>query len=322
MPRSSTLRLPPPPQADDRPLDRGSILFVGTATVVAELGPFTVLTDPNFLHAGDHAHLGYGMTSPRLTSPGLEVDALPPLDACVLSHLHGDHWDHVAEARLRRDLPILAPPRAARTLQRRGFGAAHPLATWDDVVLRRSGAWLRITAVPARHGPPLLHRALPPVMGTVWELGHGTGAPRFRMYVSGDTLLHEDLREIPRRYPRLDLGLFHLGGTRVLGVLVTLDAAQGVAAIRLIAPQLSIPIHFDDYPVFRSPLAEFARAVADAGLAHRVRFLARGERHPLAFRGMPRSVRPPAAAEPAGGRADLGPRPGEPERPGRPGDER
>jgi L-ascorbate metabolism protein UlaG (beta-lactamase superfamily) len=304
MPRSVTLRLGPSPHG--APLDRGSILFVGTATVVAQLGPFTILTDPNFLHAGDHAHLGYGLTSPRLTSPALELDALPPLDACVLSHLHGDHWDEVAEAGLRRDLPVLTTARAARTLRRRGFEAAQGLSTWDDVVLRRGAAWLRITAVPARHGPPLFHALLPPVMGTVWELGHGTGGARFRMYVSGDTLLHDDLRDIPRRYPRLDLGLFHLGGTRVLGARVTLDARQGVEAVRLVAPDVAIPIHFDDYPVFSSPLSDFARAVAEAGLAHRVRFLARGERHPLTFRGMPRAA--PAPGEPVSAvRPDRGP---------------
>ena len=44
-------------------LDRGSILFVGTATMIIRFAGFTILTDPNFLHAGDHAHIGYGMTT-------------------------------------------------------------------------------------------------------------------------------------------------------------------------------------------------------------------------------------------------------------------
>jgi|GEM_PF-6297385 len=32
----------------------GSIFFVGTATVILRYAGFTILTDPNFLHAGDH----------------------------------------------------------------------------------------------------------------------------------------------------------------------------------------------------------------------------------------------------------------------------
>ena len=32
---------------------------------------------------------------------------------------------------------------------------------------------------------------------------------RLRMYISGDTLIHERLREIPRRFPDIDLALLH-----------------------------------------------------------------------------------------------------------------
>src|SRR4028119_2320165 len=78
----------------------GSIFFIGTATIILRFAGFTILTDPNFLHAGDHVHLGYGLTSERLTEPALDIDELPPLDLCVLSHYHGDHFDRIAEERL------------------------------------------------------------------------------------------------------------------------------------------------------------------------------------------------------------------------------
>jgi L-ascorbate metabolism protein UlaG (beta-lactamase superfamily) len=277
MPKSVTLTLGVPRERTSA--DRGFVQFIGTATALVELGPFAVLTDPNFLHAGDRAHLGYGGSSERLTDPAVELEDLPPLDACVLSHLHGDHWDEVASSRLPKDLPVLTTPHAARTLRKRGFSRAHGLATWDQAVLRRGSAWLRVTAVPAQHGPQLLAALLPPVMGSMWELGVSGGEPRFRLYVSGDTLAHDGLLEIPARFPHVDLGLLHLGGARILGFLVTMDAAQGIEAIRTVQPDLAIPVHYDDYAVFGSSLDEFAAAVADAGLAHRVRYLQRGERH-------------------------------------------
>lgn len=37
----------------------GSLFFIGTATVLLRYAGFTILTDPNFLHQGDHVHLGY-----------------------------------------------------------------------------------------------------------------------------------------------------------------------------------------------------------------------------------------------------------------------
>ncbi|MEW6613035.1 MAG: MBL fold metallo-hydrolase [Pseudomonadota bacterium] len=273
---SHTLSLPGSANAAE--LAQGSIFFVGTATTVIRYGGLTLLTDPNFLHAGDHAHLGYGITTERLTDPAVEVEALPPLDLCVLSHMHGDHWDHVAEAKLPRTLPIVTTHHAARVLAHKGFGKAQGLATWDSLLLRKGEVWLRITAMPGRHAPGVLSTLLPPVMGSLLEWGaDGEEAPRLRLYITGDTLLYEAIEEIPRRYPRIDLALLHLGGTRVLGLLVSMDARQGVQILRLIRPRTAIPIHYNDYTVFKSPLADFMKAVAEAGLDTEVHYLHHGD---------------------------------------------
>ena len=90
--------------------------FVGTATTILRLGPFTLLTDPNFLHQGQRAYLGKGLFSKRRTEPSLQPDQLPPLDAILLSHLHGDHFDRVAKKELDRRLPIFTTAHAQRRL--------------------------------------------------------------------------------------------------------------------------------------------------------------------------------------------------------------
>ncbi|MBX6315647.1 MAG: MBL fold metallo-hydrolase [Isosphaeraceae bacterium] len=259
-------------------LSTGSIFFVGTATVILRYAGFTILTDPNFLHRGDHVHLGYGLTSRRLTDPALELEALPPIDFIVLSHLHGDHFDHLVEQRLDKALPIVTTPHAASRLAKKGFRATQGLETWETIRVTKGDARVRITAMPARHGPPVVASLLPQTMGSLLEFPTPDGGTAFRLYISGDTLVYDQLKEIPRRYPDIDLGLFHLGGTMLLGiVLVTMDARQGVEAIRIINPKAAIPIHYDDYTVFKSPLADFRRAVEAAGLSDRVHYLDRGE---------------------------------------------
>lgn len=170
---------------------------------------------------------------------------------------------------------------------------------------------VRVTAMPGKHVPtkPLqvlndilqavslysAHRVVstkllkvPPTNGWMVELGQSTSSTGFkvgyRIYISGDTLLVDDLKEIPKRYAgqNIDLMLIHLGGTTIpspslspMTVMVTMDAKQGLQLIQLIKPDLTIPIHYDDYDVFASPLDDFKAEIEKAGLADRVVYLDR-----------------------------------------------
>jgi L-ascorbate metabolism protein UlaG (beta-lactamase superfamily) len=256
-------------------MTEASLEFIGTATTVLRLGPFTLLTDPNFLHRGQRAYLGKGLFSKRLTEPSLQPADLPALDAIVLSHLHGDHFDRVAKAELDRALPVLTTREAAQTLSSWGFAAARPMTPWDSVTLENDRASLSLTSVPGQHAPGPLRSLLPPVMGSVLELDDGGSAP-FRLYLSGDTLYRPWLREVVARTGPLDAAVVHLGGTRVLGVLVTMDGRQGVDFVRLLKPSVTVPVHYDDYTVFRSPLQDFLDECRSRGVPSEVRPVTRG----------------------------------------------
>jgi L-ascorbate metabolism protein UlaG (beta-lactamase superfamily) len=255
----------------------GSVFFIGNATVLIRFGGFTILTDPTFIHMHEEVSIGYGVHSKRLTNPAMEIDQLPPLDFVLLSHFHGDHFDQVAEARLDKGLPVVTTAEAAQELGKRGFSNTHALDTWEAISVAKGDALLHITALPARHGPPVVDLLLPEVMGSLleWELP-GRGIV-YRMYITGDTLMIDELHEIRRRHPEIDLALLHLGGTMVLGILVTMDAKQGLEALQVIQPRLAIPIHYNDYDVFKSPLSDFQLAVAEAGLGSKVRYLNHGD---------------------------------------------
>jgi len=263
----------------------GSLLFIGTATTLIRYGEFTLLTDPNFLHQGQRAYLGYGLTAKRLTEPALTPEQLPELDLVVLSHLHGDHWDRQAHRGLDRQLPIITTPHASKRLQLRGFTRAIGLRTWGSFELTKGSTRLRVTSMPGRHAPGLLRRVLPPVMGSLLEFGSLSHPVELRMYLTGDTLFVDDLREIPVRYPEMDAAVLHLGGTRLPGgLMVTMDALQGADLLELIKPRLAIPVHYDDYGLFKSPLSDFRAEVSRRGLADLVRFVDRGDTVSLAGR--------------------------------------
>jgi L-ascorbate metabolism protein UlaG (beta-lactamase superfamily) len=101
---------------------------------------------------------------------------------------------------------------------------------------------------------------------------------RVSLYITGDTLVFRDIPEIRARYNDIDLALLHLGGTRVLGILLTMDGEQGAAALDLVDPTDAIPIHYEEYTVMKSPLADFHEAVAKRRLRTTVHTLDRGGR--------------------------------------------
>ncbi len=260
-----------------------TVTFIGNATTLIACGGLTVLTDPNFLHQGQHAYLGYGLLSRRRHPPALSIDELPPLDGIVLSHMHGDHWDRVAQRDLDHGLPVVTTPHAAKRLVRRGFDAAAGLTTWDSREIVKDSTRLRITALPGRHAPTWTQRLLPPVMGSMLEFGPVGADFRRRLYISGDTLFIEDLKEIPVRFSAIEAGIVHLGGTRLpagdrlpFGLTVTMDGAQGAAAVEAIGLPKVIPVHFDDYGVFASPLRDFREEMSRRGMGERIIEISRG----------------------------------------------
>jgi len=279
---------------DSSALDSGSVFFVGTATVIIRYAGFTILTDPNFLHAGDHVHLGFGIHAQRLTNPAIEleeVNSATKIDFIILSHMHEDHFDKFVQEHLNKDIPIITTSHAVSALKELGFKRLFPLETWEKILILRekSENYVSLTSMPGQHTPTeMMQKAqiLPPVMGSLLEFGvnksheqaPGKEEPLYRIYISGDTLIYDDLKLIPQRFPNINLGLFHLGGTTLpMGIVVTMDAKMGIEAIRIINPHKAIPIHYNDYDRFKSPLEDFKKEVDNSEFKDRVHYLAHGE---------------------------------------------
>jgi L-ascorbate metabolism protein UlaG (beta-lactamase superfamily) len=251
------------------------ITFIGNATTLIRLGSFTVLTDPNFLHRGQRAYLGRGLWTRRLTEPASQPADLPSLDAVVLSHLHGDHFDRIARRELDRSAPVVTTEHAADRLRRYGFNT-QPLSTWNTWDLTKAEETLTVESLPGVHAYGALGRVLPPVMGSL--LVHRiAGQVTRQVYISGDTLTGGHLDQIRERHPDIDAALIHLGGTRLLFFTVTMDGRQGLDCIRRIRPRMTVPVHYDDYRVFHSPLSDFLSEVSTDAEGWRIETPIRGQ---------------------------------------------
>jgi hypothetical protein len=167
---------------------------------------------------------------------------------------------------------------------------------------------LKVTGMPGKHVPPgFLEKvndalgAVPPTNGWIIELGYLPSADAgdeafscgYRIYISGDTLLIDDLKKIPEMYTDagkpIDLMLVHLGGTTIPGphmplLMVTMDGNMGVQLMQLVRPDVTIPIHMDDYDVMKKGSDDFRRALEEAGLGEKVVWLDRGDQYKFKVR--------------------------------------
>jgi L-ascorbate metabolism protein UlaG (beta-lactamase superfamily) len=257
-------------------LEEGTIFFIGNASLLIRYAGLTILTDPSFVHMHEKVNLGYGLKSKRLTNPAMEVEDLPPIDLILLSHFHGDHFDQAAIQGLDKSLPIVTTTHASKELTKRGFTNIQKLDKWQSISFVKGNVKLAITATPGRHGPLPISFLLPNVMGSILDF-NGRNNKLFRLYITGDTLVNHQIKEIAKRYNDVDIALLHLGGTRVMGILVTMNAKQGVKMFNMIGPRMAIPIHYNDYDVFKSPLEDFQKEIKKAGLDNRIHYLTHGE---------------------------------------------
>jgi L-ascorbate metabolism protein UlaG (beta-lactamase superfamily) len=255
----------------------GSIFFIGNATVLISFAGFTILTDPTFIHMHEKVHLGYGLHTTRLTNPAININELPQLDFILLSHFHGDHFDQVSINELDKSLLVVTTPHAAEELKYKGFNNVEKLEKWDSISFLKDDIRLTITATPGRHGPFPISIFLPQVMGSILDFQNINRSDLLRIYVTGDTMIFNDIKDISKRFPNVDIALLHLGGTTIMGIMVTMDAMQGINMFKLIDPKKAIPIHYNDYDVFKSSLDDFKKEVKENGLENRIHYLSHGE---------------------------------------------
>jgi len=237
------------------------ITHVGGPTTLIEIEGWRLLTDPTFDPPGKKYRFGWGTSSRKMAGPAVPAADLEPIDAVLLSHdHHDDNLDSAGRALLPSAGTVVTTSAGARRL---GAGA-RGLDPWTTTRLEAAGRpAIEITATPCRHGPPLSRPIVGHVVGfsLAWEgLEHGA------LWISGDTVLYDGVREVANRL-RVDVALLHLGGVRfpVSGPLrYTMTAHEAIELCRLVRPRTVIPIHYEGWSHFREGRDAIERELASA----------------------------------------------------------
>lgn len=245
---------------------------VGGSTAIVELAGLRLVTDPT-LDPPTAAGPADGMPH-RTAPPALDRSAFGRLDAALVSHdEHPDNLDDGGRA-LLAELPLVLTTRGGAD---RLGGAARGLDPFEHVDLQGpDGDEVRVTALPALHGPDGAEAVTGPVLGFLLS---GEGLPT--VYVSGDNASVDVVREIVARVGPVDVALLFTGGASVPAILdgapLTLTSADAVEAARVLGARAVVPIHCEGWTHYAEDSASLVDAFAAAGMADVLSVVPAGE---------------------------------------------
>ena len=251
---------------------RLTVTAIGGPTVVLELAGLRLITDPTFDPPGAYEPRP-GVHLTKTAGPAIAETDLAPLDVVLLSHdHHKDNLDDAGRRLLERVPWILTTPSGADRLG----SCATPLANWQSIeVTAPGGGQLKITGVPARHGPEGSERLVGDVTGF---LVTGDGYPT--VYVSGDNASLDVVGSIAERVGAIDVAVLFAGGARMPYLpndYLTLPSAWAPAAAQILGAPAVLGIHLDGWSHFTDDRESLIRAFEEAHLAHLLRVPRPGE---------------------------------------------
>ena len=249
-----------------------TVRMVGGPTASLDLGGVRLVTDPAFdpprtYEARPEVKLV------KLAGPALTPADLGQVDAVLLSHdHHRDNLDDAGRAYLSQVPRVFTTAGGAERL---GNGVT-ALPNWESVDLARpDGGTLRVTGVPAQHGPDGTEHLTGEVTGFVLS-----GDDLTTVYVSGDNASLDVVRAIAERLGGVDIAVLFAGGAQVSylpGTYITLCSSAAAEAARILGARHVVPVHFEGWAHFTQGGDSLRDAFEAAGLGDRLSLLKPGE---------------------------------------------
>jgi L-ascorbate metabolism protein UlaG (beta-lactamase superfamily) len=210
-----------------------NIQLIRNATLRLEVAGQTLLIDPYF--APKHSLPSFAGVSPNpIVELPVPIQTITKnIDACLVSHLHSDHFDEVAWTNLAKTLELFCQPCDEDEIKSKGFENVTPITdtmTWRGIT---------ITRTPGQHGSGKVLEAMGAVSGFVFQ---AVGEPT--LYWAGDTILYKDVRETLKRYEP-DVIVTHSCAAKWDGTLIVMDAVQTLEVCRLAPNSKVVATHME-----------------------------------------------------------------------------
>ncbi|MGV0738416.1 MBL fold metallo-hydrolase [Mycobacterium syngnathidarum] len=234
-----------------------AVSWYGHSTALIEIDGYRVLTDPVWSRRCSPSRV---VGPQRLHEPPLPLEALPAVDAVVISHDHYDHLDIETVLGLARTqrAPFVVP-----------LGIGAHLRKWripEDRIVEldwneshRIGE-LTLVCTPARHFSGRLFQR----NTTLWASWAVVG-PQHRAFFGGDTGYTKSFSEIGSEHGPFDLTLLPIGAYHPSWPDIHMNPEEAVRAhLDVTDSGLLVPVHWATFRLAPHPWADPVRRLVSA----------------------------------------------------------
>jgi L-ascorbate metabolism protein UlaG (beta-lactamase superfamily) len=241
-----------------------ALTWIGHASFLLQAPGVNLLIDPNWAR--------WLKVIKRMREPGLELHALPDIDAVLITHAHFDHLDKRTLRKVAAEQPIVVPRNVGRLVHGLGFDRVHELEVWESMQLGP----VKVTMTPAHH------------WGARMLADSHRGFGGFLIEVEGRSILHcgdsayfPGFAEIGKRLP-VEIALLPIGAyDPPSGREVHMTPEDALRAFVELGARTFVPMHYGTFRLSYEPAWEppsrLIECAGAEGLLEQVCFLREGE---------------------------------------------
>jgi L-ascorbate metabolism protein UlaG (beta-lactamase superfamily) len=228
------------------------IQLIRNATLRITCGNRVFITDPCFAPKHSQEPLIGKSRNPIVDLPFLPEKVLADVEMALISHLHPDHFDSLAQRLLPKDIQIYCQPGDEQPIKAAGFSNVASVdgsVDWHNV---------RITRTSGQHGDAVWSPQMGSVSGFIIQAEHEP-----TIYWAGDTIWCEAVEQTIRETNPNIIITHSSGASFEAGNPIIMDGKQTMEVCRAAPRSIVIAVHMETFD-FDTVSRKGLRAMAEA----------------------------------------------------------